>query len=128
MKSLYFIQEGYNGPIKIGLTKQNLAYRVAHMQCGNYRRLQVLGIIENQDKHDERNWHRRYADVRVGGEWFAPTVALLTEIIKKSVAPKPHAVSSVSQRKLQDRDRIDRAGWVSPEARNLLNQSRSGVS
>lgn len=118
--TIYFVQEGHDGPIKIGATKQSLYHRIAHMQCGNYRRLQVLGVIVDQKRKAEIDWHRRFANVRIHGEWFVPTAKLLQAILDEAEEPSAGHAPSTSLIKQARRGLLTRAGWVHPEARNLL--------
>lgn len=118
--TVYFIQEGHDGPVKIGQTKGWAGHRVTAMQCGNHRRLQVLGIIENQPASAEADWHVRFAEVRLSGEWFMPTAALIDAVIKESKAPDS-SWGTLSTTKLKTRDSKGFDGWISPDARKLLN-------
>ncbi len=69
----YFIQVGEDGPIKIGWTK-NLLVRLRAFATMFPMPLRLLGVIPQ----DVEDWcHARFAAFRVGGEWFAPSPALL---------------------------------------------------
>lgn len=83
---VYFLQESHDGPIKIGMTAGSVSLRIAAIQAGNYRRFQLLGVIETQDATLEAQWHDRFADVRTFGEWFCPTNELLAAIYSESRA------------------------------------------
>lgn len=85
--TLYFVQEGHEGPIKIGVTSRGVSLRVAALQAGNWRRFQLLGVLPVDDRSEETAWHQRHEDARIFGEWFAPTRRLLLEIAEASEAP-----------------------------------------
>lgn len=73
---VYFIQEGTDGPIKIGYTASNPRSRMLTLQTGNAKPLRLLtcapGTIE-----DERKLHEKFAKLRMTGEWFQPDPSLL---------------------------------------------------
>lgn len=76
---VYFIQEGDDGPIKIGYTAANPKGRLAALQTGNANPLRIVtwapGTLE-----DEKALHGRFAHLRMQGEWFRPVAELLTFI------------------------------------------------
>ena len=71
--TIYFIQQGMNGPIKIGWTKVRLANRIARLQCGNPVPLYLLRS-EPGTRQDEKALHRRFERFHIRGEWFYPEV------------------------------------------------------
>jgi len=73
---VYFIQEGDDGPIKIGKTSGHPANRMSGVQTGNARALRLLGALPGYTK-EETDLHRRFAAHRIRGEWFRPHVELL---------------------------------------------------
>jgi hypothetical protein len=75
---LYFIQDGNDGPIKIGWTT-NVRERISRLQMGNPRPLRVVAVILGGEEEESR-WHNDYADQRLRGEWFAPSECLLARI------------------------------------------------
>lgn len=76
--SVYFIQAGSDGPIKIGFAK-NPEARLRDLQPGNHRTL-FLRATRPGTGADERHHHERFASARLIGEWFAPVPALLSYI------------------------------------------------
>jgi adenine deaminase len=75
---VYFIQEGVRGAIKIGWANDPAA-RMASLQTANPRRLRALGLISG-GPYDEMNWHMRFKDTRLSGEWFKRTNELVAAI------------------------------------------------
>lgn len=70
----YFIQEGEDGPIKIGFTSKLLKARLQELQCGNSSTLEVRHVIHG---NKEQELHERFARNRIRGEWFHPSEELL---------------------------------------------------
>lgn len=65
---VYFVRRGGRGPIKIGKAI-DVEKRVASLQSGNAERLVLLGTAAGGAKM-EREMHKRFAEYRLGGEWF----------------------------------------------------------
>lgn len=76
MRFVYFILAEATGAIKIGSTGF-VSKRIAALRTASPCRLVFLGASA---AIDERECHRRFAPVRLGGEWFAPTSELLNYI------------------------------------------------
>lgn len=76
---IYFIQEGTDGPIKIGRTTQgHIHVRLSQLQCGNPSPLRLLGYLPG-DLGLERAMHSILARHRLQGEWFAAHPEVLKE-------------------------------------------------
>lgn len=91
---VYFIQEGDNGPIKIGYAHTDVASRMRSMQTSNSSDLRLLGTIPAKIC-DERRWHHAFAAERKRGEWFYPSPRLLSAIAE--VLASPPIVIQVSE-------------------------------
>jgi hypothetical protein len=65
---VYWIQEGADGPIKIGRTR-DVWKRRKELQTGNSRPLNVLATVTG-DGQTERALHSTFAHLRLMGEWF----------------------------------------------------------
>ncbi len=77
--SIYFIQEGLTGPIKIGYSKTPFL-RKKKLQTGNATQLRFLGIISGT--LDEEQWlHKRFARYHLRGEWFIPDETFVQQIL-----------------------------------------------
>jgi len=70
---VYFIQQGENGPIKIG-TANDPKKRLKELQTGNPSRLYLLGMVRGSTER-EHHLHKRLTEhqTREKGEWFDPT-------------------------------------------------------
>ena len=67
---IYFIQEGENGPIKIGYSNDP-EQRLRKLQDGNPELLKLIAVIPG-DRQRERDAHRNLEPFRCRGEWFRP--------------------------------------------------------
>jgi Meiotically up-regulated gene 113 len=76
--SLYFLQEGDRGPIKIGVTS-SISARIALLQTANPHRLRLLGVCEGSIEK-EAALHQQFKHLRIRGEWFKPGKDLVTFI------------------------------------------------
>ena len=81
---IYVIEEGENGPIKIG-TAVNPESRIKTLQSGNSRRLNVVMIFEGNHAlenkiHKDLSVHK----VRDNGEWFYPNDQVFSYLNKLS--------------------------------------------
>ena len=84
--TVYFVQAGENGPIKIGWSL-NALRRLAKMQADNHERLTILGVA-NVGRTTEAKFHRQFARHRLRGEWFRPASEILLKAARYLV-PKP---------------------------------------
>jgi hypothetical protein len=75
---IYFVQVGEDGPIKIGRAHSPRS-RLASLQTASPVPLRLLGQFDGNAR-DERHLHRLFAHVRLRGEWFEPSAALLAVI------------------------------------------------
>jgi predicted DNA-binding transcriptional regulator AlpA len=66
--SVYFIQAGPDGDVKIGTAADPVA-RMAQIQVGCSFRCALVGTLPG-DEREEKSFHSRFADLRVRGEWF----------------------------------------------------------
>lgn len=78
---IYFIQTGREGPIKIGWASspEHAGRRLTALQIGSAARLVLIGLRAGSTA-DEAALHERFAEDRIGGEWFWPSAALLEEV------------------------------------------------
>lgn len=71
----YFVQQGEDGPIKIGRAV-DVASRVARLQTSTPHALRLLGTLPGGD--NERKLHERFKHLRMSGEWFKASPDLLS--------------------------------------------------
>ena len=60
---------GFGPYVKIGFTRDRVEWRVAELQVGCPETIQIIATI-NGGFSDEARLHRRFADIRLRGEWF----------------------------------------------------------
>ncbi len=77
--TVYFVQSGHGGDIKIGLTK-NLDERMKGLQGANPVKLVLIGAIPKTAMDTEAQLHARFAAHRTIGEWFRPDPEILAFI------------------------------------------------
>lgn len=68
--NIYFIQQGPEGPIKIGWTLDPKK-RLREFQTANAHVLYLRGVISGS-RGDEANVHGLFEEHRIRGEWFQP--------------------------------------------------------
>lgn len=85
----YFVQAGDDGPIKIGWTK-NLLVRLRTLSAMWPVPLQLLGVIKG---NVEAQCHARFADFRLGGEWFDASPVVLDFIRANAILPESRHTS-----------------------------------
>lgn len=83
---VYFAQIGTDGPIKIGVTNLNPAYRFRAIQQGMPFKIRSLGILKGVERSRERELHEQFAACHVYGEWFDPSPEL-SEFISNNASP-----------------------------------------
>ncbi len=71
---VYFIQSGETGPFKIGWS-QNVERRLAELQVANPSQLFLRGMVPGT-MESEQEFHRRFQEAHVTGEWFQNSVEL----------------------------------------------------
>lgn len=88
---IYFIQQGWDGPVKIGFAGSFAAAqaRLQTFQTGHPSTLRLLNAIDGDMAH-EAELHARFAEHRVRGEWFRPAPEILALC---DPLPSPDAVA-----------------------------------
>jgi hypothetical protein len=74
----YFIQEGIDGNIKIGVTK-SIKSRLRTLQTANSEKLRLLGYVFG-NKEKESELHRLFIEYRIQGEFFTVNQKLIDYI------------------------------------------------
>ena len=71
--TIYFVQEGATGAVKIGFTTWEVHKRISMLQVGSSHHL-ILRKAMVGTAFRERDLHREFAEHRIRGEWFRPAV------------------------------------------------------
>jgi hypothetical protein len=93
---VYFIQEGDEGPIKIGFSR-NVQERIKALQTGHAQPLRLLHAMRGT-LDDEQRLHRRFARLRIQNEWFAPAPELLDWLAQAAGVPRSEPPTAVDPR------------------------------
>lgn len=84
---IYFIQQGEDGPIKIGKTT-DINRRLKELQTGTPNKLHLVGLI-NEDNLSERDFHSAFSHLHITSEWYKPGEDLLSFIEREDRDPPP---------------------------------------
>ena len=76
--TVYFIQQGDGGPIKVGVACDPTR-RLAELQTGCPDKLRLLATRPGGIQEEHR-LHAQFAQSRIRGEWFRPSVELIALI------------------------------------------------
>ena len=100
MSSVYFVQAN-DGHIKIGLAR-DVQKRLASLQTAHAHELVLLVAIEGTFRL-EQSLHRKFAHLRLRGEWFRPEPELLELIAQSKADPgtRPIPVSKPGPKMLK---------------------------
>lgn len=112
--SIYFIQAGETGKVKIGFTQFKPEERLRRLQSGSSERLRLLYVISGTLKQ-EREIHRKFTSDNVGGEWFT-----LSEELSKYMSPSETRRKSTQP---AGRPRISRLPSPSPSPSPIDHRS-----
>ena len=82
---VYFIQEGNDGPIKIGVS-DNVQARLQKLQTAHAKRLRLLYTMPGTQQ-DERRMHYAFEALRIQNEWFAPEPELINWLVSRGALP-----------------------------------------
>lgn len=85
--SVYFVQLGCKGLIKIGYT-EHPEHRLYALHMNNPGEIRLLGRTAAPNIELEKKLHKRFRSTRVGGEWFLPSTELLDYIQKNTEEPQ----------------------------------------
>lgn len=86
---LYAIQEGDDGPVKLGTTL-DIFSRLGQLQTSHYKELRLRALWAG-DRADEKALHSRFAHLHLHLEWFAWTPEL-DAYIRERAATAPRAL------------------------------------
>lgn len=71
--SVYFIQSGDSGPVKIGFSS-NPYFRLKQLQTGNHETLYLRKIIKGFGFFEENQLHKMLEEYNIYNEWYRPEV------------------------------------------------------
>lgn len=122
---VYFLQEGDDGPVKIGRTSLGLlASRVAGMQIGNSRPLHVRRVVVGGSAL-ERVIHERLVEHRIRGEWFQPHPEVLGLLARGEGSVHPRSLElPLSERQ---RENAEKRAQAAAMARDGLSTERIAI-
>jgi len=128
MKSyIYFIQEGLQGNIKIGIS-QNPNERIKQLQTGSSTPLRTLLVKEGTQK-DEEGLHKKFKKFQLKGEWFNPSEEILIfidqeidEIKKEKIVELENKVKNITSKVDKIVELENRVEHLTSEIENLRNQ------
>jgi hypothetical protein len=124
MMTLYFIQAGTDGPVKIGFTNGDPAGRLKELQVGSPIALRLLRTIDNAGMKVEAWFHARYADCRLVGEWFEFNPEMLAvepphEIRGRDASYKTRREAEATERQFSHEFAQFRAQFDTPDEREF---------
>lgn len=85
---IYFIQEGSDGPVKIGLSNDP-GRRLQQLKTGSSKPLRLLAVIEG-NANKERELHTAFREFSINSEWFKPVTDIFLYISR--MAPEALAI------------------------------------
>lgn len=87
-KYVYFAQQNNNGPVKIGITKNNIIMRISALKVSSPYLIRLVGYIKTPFPEDlENDLHYAFKKHRIRGEWFKPDIEIWN-FVKKEVIPE----------------------------------------
>lgn len=132
-ETVYFIQAGEGGPIKIGVSA-NVNHRLQMLQSANPAKLRLLGTVPG-GRSVERQLYEALGDFRLMGEWFqdGPEVrAMIADPARLDASPKisrnryraARLKTGLTQRELAERTGVSQAFIANLEGGLLLKRPR----
>lgn len=109
MSSVYFIQSGEGGPVKIGYAI-DVASRLSGNQVGNPVILKLLATCEG-GKALERQFHKALGRIRLRAEWFEWHPALSTMVEEIGRGADPTTAMEAARLHLNGEAERKRAKW-----------------
>jgi hypothetical protein len=90
--AVYMARAGDNGPVKIGWAVDVQA-RVRELQTAHHERLKVIRVLDGARKA-EGVLHKKFAHLRIFGEWFTFSPEMLSADAEAVAAAVPKVVAS----------------------------------
>jgi len=89
-KSIYFIQRGVDGPIKIGVAADPYE-RLSSLQTASPEKLILLGCVRGS----ETGMHQKFRKHRISGEWFKPHKDVLRFVRLRTFVPSRRRAGTI---------------------------------
>ena len=133
--ALYFIIENedlINQRIKIGISK-NPAQRLKNLQTGNSRKLALMGWIDSEnDRILEKEFHQKYSEFNVIGEWFEINHEIVLELLKEHcycsyIAKQANAGKLIGHDRYGVPEYADAWEWASLDISEFCPECGSGL-
>ena len=87
LMAVYLIQAGGLPIVKIGHAI-DVAERISHHQCAHWEELKLIRQWEG-GQPEERNLHLLFADLKIRGEWFSFSKAMIGDVGLVEINPTP---------------------------------------
>ena len=84
---VYFIRAGEDGPVKIG-SSADPRKRLLFLRSANHTPLSLIHVFEGGER-EERVLHKRFAQHRIKGEWFAAVPEIVEGRVGLPALPLP---------------------------------------
>ena len=86
---VYFVQQDKVGPVKIGITKNNIIKRIESLQTASPLLLRLVSYIRDPYPETiENDLHYQFRKHRLKGEWFKPDMEILNFIKGRIITDK----------------------------------------
>lgn len=83
---VYFIQAGETNYYKIGVTCEDIQYRLKQLQTGNHLPLKIIRVYYSDNIYKlEKDLHLEYNEFKTIGEWFLFSPEAIEQIKKKLI-------------------------------------------
>ncbi len=104
--TVYFIQCGHNGPVKIGKSDEPLA-RLRALQSANPYELKLINGIDGASIVEEKLIQKRFQHLRIRGEWYHFDPAMIDCTIEVQIKEsrqnsRPRVQSTFDRSKFSD--------------------------
>lgn len=124
-QKVYFIENAETRRIKIG-TAANPEKRLADLQVGNDCELRLIGFVAG-GLATESELHRRFAGLRVRGEWFSPSVRVDVDKILAVAPEHQDRLRRANAARVLGAQRAKRVRAEMEQAQRALAAAQAGV-
>ena len=107
--TVYFIQAGDGGPVKIGYTGGDISHRLREIQNCNATECSVLRVVGG-GKATEREIQKFFSPLNIRGEWFKFSIEMLRFGVDDVLAATPS--TSMTLKKWLSENKQTQAGFA----------------